>query len=60
VAEEVPLVLRSGAYSAPFCHVPQMYKIRVSCLYISMENLGQAKIRSSLLQVSMFAVSTQN
>jgi hypothetical protein len=60
VAEEVPLVLRPGAYSAPFCHVPQMYKIRVSWLYISMENLGQEKIRSSLLQVSMFAVCTQN
>ena len=28
VAEEVPLVLRPGAYSAPFCHVP--YKICVS------------------------------
>jgi hypothetical protein len=30
VAEEVPLVLRPSAYSAPICHVPKIYKILVS------------------------------
>ena len=34
MAEEVPLVLRPGAYSAPFCHVPHMYKICVDWLFI--------------------------